>query len=265
MLVVNDNAPSENGPNAAVLRASAFARRGALHIERHPFVDFADMRNRAFAALAALDPRPDWVMWLDADEVHGERVRAIARGILPTLDSSVGSVDCYTYHFFGTFDWITDVARRFAFYRYDPSLRWVNPIHEKIVGLSGRAIVLPYIYYHYGNVAAAPLLADKYARYHALGNPVPPREDPESIDIYLEKISAVRPFRGEHPSAARATLAAMRAELGPMFAAIDAAYRAGRTPSMRARAALRGLNEAARVGLRRLEHPALSARLERRR
>jgi len=78
---------------------------------------------------------------------------------------------------------------------YDPALRWTNPIHEKIVGLRGRALVLPYVYHHYGNVAAPRALAEKYERYHRLGNPVPPREDPESLDIYLEKIGEVRPYR----------------------------------------------------------------------
>jgi hypothetical protein len=224
-------------------------------------VDFADMRNRAFAQLASLEPRPDWVMWLDADEVHGPHVRRLAREILPRLDSSVGSVDGYTYHFFGTFDWITDVARRFAFYRYDPALHWVNPIHEKIVGLRGRTLVLPYIYHHYGNVAAPRELADKYERYFRLGNVVPPREDPGSLDIYFEKIDAVRPYRGLHPPAAEATLAALQRELAPEFERIDAFYREHRAPAMRARAAVRGANEHLRVALRGLEHPGFARAL----
>lgn len=260
-LVLNDNSSGAVSPHDAVLRATAFAARGALRVERSAFVDFADMRNRAFGLLASLSPRPDWVMWLDADEVHGPRVRRLARDILPSLDGSVGSVDGYTYHFFGTFDWVTDVARRFTFYRYDPGLRWTNPIHEKVVGLRGRSLVLPYVYHHYGNVAAPVALADKYERYHRLGNVVPPREDPESLDIYLEKIGEVRPYRGSHPPAAAATLASLRREWGPTFERVDAAYRAGRTPLMRARAGVRGLNENLRVALRGLEHPLLARAL----
>jgi hypothetical protein len=261
VLVVNDNSSAAVSPHDAILRASAFAALGALRVERHAFVDFADMRNRAFDSLAAVEPRPDWVMWLDADEVHGARVRRLAREILPSLDGSVGSVDGYTYHFSGTFDWVTDVARRFTFYRYDPGLRWTNPIHEKIVGLRGRSLVLPYVYHHYGNVAAPRVLADKYERYHRLGNVVPPREDPSSLAIYLEKIAAVRPYRGSHPPAAAATLAALRREWGPTFERVDAAYRAGRTPFMRARASVRSLNENLRIGLRVVEHPLLARSL----
>jgi len=261
VLVVNDNSGLTESPHLEVLRASAFAERGTLHVSRSGFVDFAEMRNRAFALLASLEPRPDWVMWLDADEVHGPRVRRLAREILQRLDSSIGSVDGYTYHFFGTFDWITDVARRFAFYRYDPALRWTNPIHEKIVGLRGRALVLPYVYHHYGNVAAPRVLAEKYERYYRLGNVVPPRGDPESLDIYFEKVGEVRPYRGPHPAAAAATLAHLRRELAPTFERIDTFYREGRTPLMRVRASLRGANENLRIALRHLEHPLLARAL----
>ena len=256
-LVVNENSGLAQSPNVATLEASAFASDGRLRIARHPFVDFADMRNRAFAELATLAVRPDWVLFLDADEVHGEQLRYIAREILPGLPASVGSVDAYTYHFFGTFRWITDVARRFVFFRYDPAIRWENAVHERAVGVRGSSLVLPYAYHHYGNVAMPAALAAKHGRYFELGNPVerPPTPQAATSDMYLAKAADVRPYRAPHPRVARATLAELEMEYAPAFALVDAGFVARRTFAMRAAAGVRGANEALRVELRRVERP----------
>jgi hypothetical protein len=259
LLVVNDNSGLAHSENVGLLEASAFAERGALRIDRHPFVDFADMRNKAFAPLRALERPPDWVMFLDADEVHGEQVRAIARDVLPRLSAEVTRLDAYTYHFLGTFDWITDVARRMSFYRFSPGIAWVNRVHEKIQGLSGRAIAVPYIYHHYGNVVPPSVLARKHMRYYELGNPVPcpPDTDQATLGVYLENASRVRPFRGRHPRAAQALVAELRGTYAQEFASIDGGFRERRGAVVRALASLRALNEALRVRLRRLEHPLL--------
>jgi hypothetical protein len=258
-LFVNDNSGLAHGENVATLERSAFAERGSLRIARNPFVDFADMRNRAFASVAARERAPDWMLFLDADEVHGEQIRYIAREILPTLPQSVSSVDAYTYHLYGTYDWMTDVARRFCFYRYSPALRWVNAIHEKIEGLRGSTVVLPYVYHHYGNVIPPAALARKYRAYYALGNPVaePPAEDTATVDMFVERAADVRPYRSDHPRVVRTTLHALRSEFADDFARIDAGFRERRDATMRAAATLRGANESLRVALRRLEHPGL--------
>jgi len=259
VLTVNDNSGLARSANVEVLEASAFAARGALHVGSHPFIDFADMRNRAFAQLRALPEPPDWVLFLDADEIHGEQVRYVAREILPRLPRSVGNVDAYTYHFFGTYGWITDVARRFVFYRYAPGLHWVNAVHEKIQGHSGTALVLPYVYHHYGNVLPPAMLARKHGRYFELGNPVPqpPGEGEATLDIYLANAAGVRPYRRAHPAIARPTLARLGAEFALEFAALDDGFRARRGPRERVAGALRETVEDLRVQLRRLEHPGL--------
>jgi hypothetical protein len=257
VLVVNDNSGLVRSENTAALEASALAGRGALRLRQHPFVDFADMRNRAFAQVKALPEAPDWVLFLDADEVHGEQVRYVAREILPRLGSEIGNVDAYTYHFWATPRWITDVARRFVFYRYARDLAWVNPVHETIVNLRGRALVLPYAYHHYGNVVPPATLARKQGRYFDLGNkvPPPPSEDAATDAMYLAKAHAVRRYSGAHPHAVRATLAELERGYGAQFAALDAAIRARRGPAARLAASLRTVNETLRVELRRAEHP----------
>jgi len=257
VLVVNDNSGLVRSENSAALEASAFAARGALRLRQHPFVDFADMRNRAFAQVKALPEPPDWVLFLDADEVHGEQVRYVAREILPRLGSEIGNVDAYTYHFWATPRWITDVARRFAFYRYAPDLAWVNPVHETIVNLRGRALVLPYTYHHYGNVVPPATLARKQVRYFDLGNKVPPPPSAEAATdaMYLAKAHVVRRYNRAHPLAVRATLAELERAYGAQFAALDASIRAQRGPASRLAASMRALNETVRVELRRAEHP----------
>jgi hypothetical protein len=256
-LVVNDNSGLERSENVRAIEASAFAARPLL-IEAYPFVDFADMRNRAFALLARLPVRPDWVLFLDADEVHGEQLRYIARELLPRFSGDVAHVDGYTYHFFGTFGWITDIARRLMFYRYDPTLRWENAVHEKIVGLHGRSIVLPYAYHHYGNVVPPALLARKHTTYYALGNrvPEPPREEAATIAQFVDKARDVRRYDAPHPQVVRPTLDAIAAASAPTFAAIDAAFAAAEGADA-PRRRLVALNEGLRVALRRLEHPLL--------
>jgi hypothetical protein len=257
VLVVNDNSGLAHSDNVAILEASAFAARGALQVRAQPFLDFADMRNRAFAQLRALPAAPDWVLFLDADEVHGEQIRYVAREILPRLGAKVGNVDAYTYHFWGTPRWITDVARRFVFYRYSPDLVWVNRVHEVIENLRGDALVLPYAYHHYGNVVPVRLLARKQSQYFALGNrvPRPPTEEEATDEMYLAKALEVRPYAGAHPQVVRATLARLERDFGADFAALDAAFAARRTPVARAAAKMRAINETLRVELRRAEHP----------
>ena len=259
VLVVNDNSRLARSENVATLERSAFATDGRLRIERHPFVDFADMRNRAFAPLRALATPPDWVLFLDADEVHGEQLRYVARQLLPRVSRDVAHVDAYTYHFFGTFRWITDVARRLVAYRFAPELRWINAVHERITGMHGSALTLPYIYHHYGNVVSPALLARKHARYYQLGNPVtrPPTEADATASVYLAKAAAVRPYRSPHPHVARATIARIETERSAALETIEAGFAAARNTRVRIATTLAAINETLRVELRRAEHPGL--------
>jgi len=257
-IVVNDNGDdgTHARANRAILAASPTARRGALHVARHPFRDFADMRDRAFAALDVLDRTPDWVLLLDADEVHGEQMRYVTRELLPRLGARTRGVAAYTYHFFGTFGWITDVARRSMLVRYTPELRWTGAVHETIVDCAGAELVLPYAYHHYGNVATPADLARKHGTYYALGNAVAAPPDPADADaaMFLAKARDVRRYVGQQPRAARATLARLEVERAREFAALERAF-ARRDPAQRALAMLRGVNETLRVELRRIEHP----------
>jgi hypothetical protein len=258
-LVVNDNSGEARSANRATIEASAFAAEGRLRVVERPFVDFARMRNDAHEVLVSLDPAPDWILFLDADEVHGEQLAYLARDVLPRLDAGIAHLDAYTFHFWGTFRWISDVARRMVFYRFAPQLRWENPVHEKLAGLGARSVVVPYVYHHYGNVLPPRMLAEKHQRYYGLGNavPEPPQPGDATRETYLERAAEVRPYRGAHPHAAAETVARIEQEDAAEFALLDAGFEARRPPSVRAAGALRALNETLRVRLRALEHPGL--------
>ncbi len=253
LLVVNDNAGNAINPNIPALTASEIAKAGRLRMIQTTFVDFATMRNDAFAALAR-SATPDWVLWLDADEVHGEGIATLTRGLLPRLGAEYGSVDAYTDHFLGSFSWISDVARRFCAYRFDPALRWRNAVHEKIDGLRGKSLILPYRYAHYGNVLPPALYAVKDQRYLALGNVVdydPPSPERATLaNVYGRKGKSARRFRGEHPLAARPLLARLEREWAHAFAEIDRLFTAEQTLRDRVENAIRGTIEETRIRLR---------------
>jgi hypothetical protein len=257
VLAVNDNSGLARSENVAILEASAFGETGRLQIRQNPFVDFADMRNRAYAALRSLERPPAWVLFIDADEVHGEQIRYLAREVLPGLDARAGRLDAYTYHFLGTFGWITDIARRSVFYRFDPELHWVNAVHEVPRGVRGGTIVVPYTYHHYGNVVPALDLIEKHRRYTRLGDPTPRPVRSAPNEIFLEQVARVRPFRGGHPRVARPAIAEFERRNAVEFAALDAAFRTRRSAAMRLGTGLQAANEYLRVRLRLIEHPGL--------
>ena len=176
----------------------------------------------------------------------------MAADVLPRLDRGVAELDAYTFHFFGTFGWISDVARRMVFYRFAPTLRWVNPVHEKLDGLAGQrdrgAVHLPPLRQR----AAAALLARKHGRYFELGNPVPrpPSPGDATDEVYFAKAVGVRPYRGRHPRiAARWSRASSARTRRPSRRSTPASPRAGRA-RVRLRSALQGANETLRVALR---------------
>ena len=261
LLVVNNNAAQPRTANIATIEASTFAAQSRLLVIERPFVDFATMRNDAFAPLRErLTPR-DWVLWMDADEVHGGQLLEVKR-VLDQASADVAHVDAYTYHFYGTFRWFTDIARRMCAYRYSPELHWVNRVHERLHGLRGRAIVLPYVYHHYGNVRLPADFAARYRKYNELipGDYEPPEPGTETVEnAFAYRLDALRPFRGVHPAVARHVLARIEVEYAQAFSEME------RTIARRFRSGVRAQvrNAAAdaiewiRVHGRRIEHPGL--------
>jgi hypothetical protein len=208
MLIVNDNA-NGSSPHTAVLEASRFGREGRLIVDRTPFTGFAAARNVCLQLHARCDAG-DWVMFVDADEVHGRPIATIAEQ-LPFVPPAYDYVDGYTWHFFGSFDYYTSIERRMMFFRFLSQLRWEGPVHEQLTGLSGKRVALPYVYAHYGHTLEPRRHAEKGRHYSSLGAPggVLPEEKLDDFDVvaYFRPVyPRLLKFTGKHPPAVLKTL-----------------------------------------------------------
>jgi hypothetical protein len=247
-LIVNDNSPDPS-PHVATLAASSFARRGSLHIDRTPFVDFATARNVCLREHRRLDAG-DWVAFVDADEVHGEAVGAIARR-LDRVPADVAFVDGYTWHFFASFEWYTSIERRMSFFRFAPQARWEGRVHEHLFGVIGKRIALPYVYAHYGHVLPPRRHAEKGRLYSSLGQAgeivAQDRLDDIDVALYFRNIWPILlRFGGAHPPAAWEAIARLRGELAEQFSQADAMVYARQPPLRRVRNRIAALNYALR-------------------
>ncbi|MDP9017558.1 MAG: hypothetical protein M3N19_04495 [Candidatus Eremiobacteraeota bacterium] len=235
-LFVNENSGlGDDAPNLNALRASIFAQENRLTIARTTFTTFADARNVCFDLDARADERT-WIIFIDADEVHGKPFAQIGSK-LDRLAPSIGFVDAYTWHFFGTYDWYTSIERRLMFHRWTPRARWHGEVHERLTGVPEGRIALPYVYAHYGNVMPFSEYARKGAQYSSLGaagTPLSPQDahaadfhgDMKAVEeFFTDKWPSLLHFSGLHPQAARSSIAFEIEHKGAHFKRVDAIIR----------------------------------------
>lgn len=254
MLIVNDNSP-EPSRHTDALQQSRFAREGRMLVDRTAFTDFANARNICLQ-LHSQANAGDWAAFVDADEVHGNRVNRIARNLNRAGDD-VDVIEGYTWHFFASFDWYMSIERRMSFFRYKPDLRWEGPVHEQLRGVDGKRVILPYVYAHYGWVMPVRHHAEKGRQYLSLGAPGRVLSEDEldtvGLDDYYEFAHrwqhALR-FRGTHPAAAAQILDRMRRERAAEFALADRLVAQNQGPEQRLRNAVMKLNYEQRWRLR---------------
>ncbi len=243
LLIVNDNGPGAS-PHAETLAASRFGRENRLIVERTPFAGFAAARNVCLDLHERHGGGP-WIAFIDADEVHGERIRHIAAR-LATVAPRYDFVDGYTWHFFGSFEHYTSIERRMMFFRYKSGIRWEGAVHEKLTGLDGGRIALPYLYAHYGHTLEPRRHAEKGRHYSSLGAPgnVLREDQLDDFDV-REYFKPVYPrllrFTGAHPTAALPALERLRPALARHHALTGEVLRA-QPAALKARNALRKLN-----------------------
>lgn len=137
--------------NTAVLENSRLYKEKRMRIEKSVFKDYSTARNNTFAMLP---PETEWIMRLDADEVHFTKdLQVITREIIPNLDDSVGMLDAYWLCFFHSFKYVTKLERRHdLFIRYHKGMKWERSIHEQLTGRQGKRLAAPYIFHHYATI-----------------------------------------------------------------------------------------------------------------
>lgn len=224
--VVNDNSGSDPGPNDNVLLASAFAANGRLTLIRSTFAGFAPARNACIEATPH-QYRDGWVLFVDADEVHGSDLPRIA-SLLPGLPADVDAVDGYSRHFIGSFRWWRSVERRLCFFRYHPQRRWNGRVHEQLSPIV-RRLAVPAVWSHYGHVVPPRMEWEKSRLYSSLGQPGFSPTDQDLLAASAERVwghmrADVMPYRGLHPSAAAATIGRLAQEWCATFAEVDAMF-----------------------------------------
>jgi hypothetical protein len=203
-VVVNDNSEDPTGPNARALAQSSFAQGGKLIVDRAPFVDFANARNRTLTIHRQLG-LGEWAAFVDADEVHRPIAATIARN-LSLLPPEIAIVDGYTRHYFQSFRLYTSIERRMSFFRVTPEVAWTGRVHERLTGVHGAHLALPYVYDHYGAVFSMHRQAAKGRHYSSLGQagPTVAEEDEAAVrvvDYFHSLWPLVLRYHGDHPVA----------------------------------------------------------------
>ncbi|HXP94191.1 MAG TPA: hypothetical protein VN905_12050 [Candidatus Binatia bacterium] len=263
-VLVNDNSPHESRHTVA-LAASSFAREGRLFVDRTPFTGFGAARN-ACLRLHEEHDAGEWALIVDTDEVHGALLARIASR-LAGVPARYHHLDGYMRHFFMSFDWYTSIERRKMLFRFRPGLRWEGAVHERLEGLDGQRLALPYVYATYGAALGPRRFAEKGRLYSSLGQlgDVIREEELDTFDAeayFAPFYPRLLRFRSEHPSAAQATIERLRPQLADDHALTERLARA-QAPQVRLRNAIARLNYEQRWRSRAL-HPVARALARRR-
>src|SRR5579872_2637986 len=158
LLVLNDNSSLANSDNSAIAARSVLGSSDRLRIVRTAFTDFASARNACIEATPR-EFQDAWALFVDADEVHGDELPAMA-ALLPDLPPSVDAVHGHSRHFVGSFAWWMSLGRRLCFFRLSPGRRWYGSLHERLCPIA-RTVVLPAVWFHYGHVVTPRAEAEK--------------------------------------------------------------------------------------------------------
>ena len=260
-IFVNENSGNyRDAPALRALEGSALFRSGRMTISQTEFMGFADARN-ACLRLDKHGGEDTWITFIDADEVHGERFVQFAAN-LNRLPRSVAFVDGFTRHFYKTFDRYLSIERRMMFFRWTERARWEGNVHERLCGVEGRRVALPYVYAHYGHVS--PFSEDtrqgtQYAGLGQLGNALP-ADIAHEADVagnftrlnphFADRWRRLLRFSGKHPPYAQPLITFETLRLAEHFRRVEEAIEEHQPPARRFKNVFFKLNYAQRWRLR---------------
>lgn len=234
-LVLNDNSGNPNNPNLEALKASRMWKEGRVKLLQSRLADlggFHGARNMCIDETANLGLNGDiWLLYLDCDEVHPESLSILTHKILPVLPKNIGVVEGYFFQFIQSLKYYGSIDHRHnLFFRYNSKVRWIEPIHSKLVNLEGKRLVTPYIYFHYGYVYSPDNLYRRFQLYHEYGALPDLASDGGVLAEGLKKlIPLTMLLKGKHPKAMRPYLQDLEKEMSGYISNFETAlesYRA---------------------------------------
>lgn len=112
----------------------------------------------------------DWVLWLDADEVHHRnRLQSVCDEIRDGKHTKATRIRGYYYHFMrDPFHYRDILHRNHLLYRRLEDARWSGPVHEQLDGSYGEPADGGYLYSHYGYTKPRKQLLSQWLRYDEL-------------------------------------------------------------------------------------------------
>lgn len=160
--------------------------------------DFSELANYALSKCQG-----DWILYMGGDEVFYQDIEQM----LPVL-LEYDQIDAYTCRFFNLmFGWdhmqnVNEEDSRFQrifLFRKRPEVKFINTLHETLVGI-GSAIADSGLHYvHYGYAKPMSVILDKLKQYaRKMGDPYYYEGRTEK---HLLEQAERRPFRYEHPHA----------------------------------------------------------------
>lgn len=216
MAVINDNSGQCSNENLNRVKETRLFKEGRIKIIKSTFSGFADARNTCIDYINEENLPDCWMLKLDTDEVHTPALKVLTRNILPALKSDTRAVDGYYYQFMQSFNYIYSIERRHhLLVRYRPGIYWEGKVHEKLVGIDGRTLVTPYVFYHYGYNFSKEDVLEKWKLYARWGDKSFPELDKVEIKYFLNwEGRFCFKFPYIHPPAARESIDEIMAKRG---------------------------------------------------
>ena len=202
-LIVNDNSGLTEHLNLSTMQASDLYRAGRVTIVPSAFLGFGPCRDLCLDEMRKTDEPGRWVIFVDCDEVHVPAISRVTKGLLPRLPERIGIVDGYFYQIFQSPRLLKSLDHRHnLMFRFHPDIHWTGQVHEKLAGLTGKRLVIPYRYFHYGYLEPPAVIADKWRFYGSLGDPRSGRQSEAAGEFMQQELQGLLRFYGDHPAPA---------------------------------------------------------------
>ena len=202
-LIVNDNSGLTEHLNLSTMQASDLYRAGRVTIVPSAFLGFGPCRDLCLDEMRKTDEPGRWVIFVDCDEVHVPAISRVTKGLLPRLPERIGIVDGYFYQIFQSPRLLKSLDHRHnLMFRFHPDIHWTGQVQEKLAGLTGKRLVIPYRYFHYGYLEPPAVIADKWRFYGSLGDPRSGRQSEAAGEFMQQELQGLLRFYGDHPAPA---------------------------------------------------------------